>query len=122
MVRQIILAAVLLGGISLTSGCLIMSGKSIDESGVQVSSDTLRQVEPGVTSEAWLVATLGEPSERTTVEDQERVEILRYDYTIAKSEGGTVFLLFAGGSETRKTTRTYFEVTDGVVTRYWTER
>jgi hypothetical protein len=122
MLRQLMIGAVLLGAVALTSGCLVMSGKSVDESGVKVSSDTLRQIEPGVTTEAWLLATLGEPTERTAIEDQEHVQILRYDHTVSKSEGGTVFLLFAGGSETRKTTRTYFEVTDGVVTRYWNER
>jgi hypothetical protein len=122
MLRQSTIGTVLLASVAMAGGCLVTSGRSIDESGVRVSSDTLRQIEPGVTTEAWLVATLGEPSERTTVEDQEHVEILRYDHTVSKSEGGTVFLLFAGSSETRKTTRTFFEVTEGVVTRYWNER
>ena len=116
------LTGIVLGVLVLTaSGCLVVSGKSIDESGVRISQETLREVEPGTTTEAWLVATLGEPSERTIVEGQEHVRILRYDLTVSRAEGGAVFLIFAGGSETTHTSRTFFELVDGVVTRYWTE-
>ncbi|MEM7229474.1 MAG: hypothetical protein AAF432_11745 [Planctomycetota bacterium] len=106
----------------LMPGCLVVSGKSIDESGTQVTSSTLDQIETGVTSEAWLRATLGAPAVETVVEDQPDVRVLRYDHTVEKSEGGAVFLLFAGGSDIRRTTRTYFEIDHGVVSRYWIER
>lgn len=118
------LAAVAVTGIFALSagGCLITGGKSIDESGTQITSKTLDQIKLGETTEAWLVATLGEPQSRTTVEGQPNVTVLRYEHIVCKAEGGTVFLLFAGGSETRKVTTTYFESVDGVITRYWIER
>lgn len=113
---------ILLGAFVATSaGCLVMSGKSVEQHGVQISRSTLDQVELGTTSETWLVATLGDPAERTVVEGQENVAVLRYDYVESRSEGGTVLFLFAGGKDVTSTTRTFFETTDGVVTRYWTE-
>jgi hypothetical protein len=107
--------------IAFSTGCLVMSGKSIDESGVRVTASTLGQVEPGRTTGAWLIATLGEPTARSSVAGLPGLEILRYDFERRTSEGGTVFLIFAGGKETSACDRTYFEVTDGVVTRYWKE-
>lgn len=102
-------------------GCLITSGKSIEESGVQITDASLNQIEIGTTSEAWLRATLGEPSDITEVEDTPNLRVLRYDHIVTKKDGGTVFLIFAGGSKTEKVTRTYFETTDGYVSRYWVE-
>jgi outer membrane protein assembly factor BamE (lipoprotein component of BamABCDE complex) len=104
-----------------TSGCLVTTGSLIDERGIRVSSETLDQIEVGTTTAAWLVATLGEPSKTTVVEGSEHVRVMRYDHTVRKSKGGTVFLLFASGSDSTQITRTFFEITDGVVTRYWTE-
>jgi outer membrane protein assembly factor BamE (lipoprotein component of BamABCDE complex) len=121
MVRLVILALVLGAFAVAIPGCLVTSGKSIEESGVRVTASTLEQIEPGVTTEAWVRATLGEPTAVTVVEGRENVRVLRYDYTVTKSEGGAVFLLFAGGSTSKTTTRSFFEFTDGVVSRCWTE-
>jgi len=118
------MTAVALGGLFLftTAGCLITGGKSIEESGVQITSRTLNQITLGETSEAWLVATLGEPSDRTAVKDQPNTAVLKYEHVVCRAEGATVFLLFAGGSDSKKVTTTYFESVDGVITRYWIER
>jgi hypothetical protein len=86
-----------------------------------VSRQTLAQIEPGVTTEAWLRATIGEPTDVSCVEGQEHVRVLKYEHSITKSEGGTVFLIFAGGSEKREVSTTYFEIVDGIVARYWSE-
>ena len=103
-------------------GCLVVGGSSYYESGVRVSQSTLNQVQVDKTTEAWLIAALGEPSHRRKVAGQDHVvEILSYEYTVEKSSGGAVFLVFAGGEEHRYRRVTYFEVTDGVVTRAWSE-
>lgn len=104
------------------SGCLITSASRVDESGVRVSPQTLEQVEPGETTEQWLVATLGEPTARSTVEGEDGTEILRYTYRRVESSKGAVFLIFGGSRRHEESQTTYFEVTDGVVTRMWTER
>ena len=106
--------------LTVSSGCLVSHRKSVDEAGVQVSPATLAQVEPGHTTEAWLLATLGEPTSRRTVDD--RVSILRYNYTRETSSRGRVFLLFSGRSKSQESSTTFFEVTDGIVTRHWTEQ
>ncbi len=105
----------------VAGGCLVMSGKSIDESGVRISRVTLDQVVVGETTESWVVALLGEPNTTRVVNEDADIRILIYRHRVTRSEGGTVFLIFAGGSETTRTSTTYFEVTEGVVTRYWTE-
>ena len=110
------LALVLLAG-----GCLVTSGRHMSESGTKVSSSTLKQVELGKTTSAWLVATLGEPSECTKVEGDPSVEIYRYDHITTQRSSGTIFLLFATGAKKQVSERTYFEITDGVVTKHWKE-
>jgi hypothetical protein len=105
----------------LAGGCLVTSGKNMNESGMKVSSSTLRQVELGETTGAWLFATLGEPTECTKVEGDPCVEIYRYDHITTSRSSGTIFLLFATGSKKQVSERTYFELTDGVVTKYWKE-
>jgi len=102
-------------------GCLIVTGNSRHETGVRVSATTISQVEPGKTTEAWVLATLGEPTSRTKVDIANQVEILRYEHSTHKSSGGAVFLIFAGGSDRSERSVAYFEVTDGIVTRAWTE-
>jgi hypothetical protein len=119
IVRQIvslILACVFLAS---AAGCLVTSGSSTKECGVKVSRVTLNQIQPGETTEDWLIAAAGEPSSRSRVD--ERTSILRYDHIETRSSHGTVFLLFAGGSKKEKTTSVRFEVTDGVIQKYWTE-
>ena len=117
-----LVTAVVLSVFTLSAaGCLVMAGSEIEESGTQITRETLTKLEPGVTTEAWLVATLGEPTWRTVVEDQEHIHVLRYDHVVTKHEGGTVFLIFAGGSSKTQVTRTYIETIDGLVSRYWTE-
>lgn len=105
----------------LAGGCLVTSGKSVSESGVQVSLQTIKQIEIGKTSAAWLVATLGEPTSRTCVDGYPNVEIFRYDYVTTSRSSGTIFLLFATGSKKQVKERTFFEITDGVVTKVWKE-
>ena len=112
-------ASLLLGGVCLTqTGCLVTSGSSITETGMEVSGTTLNQIEIGQTTESWLIATLGEPSQRTKVSDDGGA-ILRYDYRVVQKGRGTVFLIFAGGSRKERVERTFFEVENGVVTRWW---
>jgi hypothetical protein len=121
--KNIVLAALLLGLHVLTAGgCLVMSVHSIDESGTQVSSPTLEQVEPGVTSESWLLAALGEPTTRRLVQQTDpRTEILTYRHRTAEKHGTTVFLIFAGSRQKVSGSTMYFEIADGIVTRFWQE-
>jgi len=119
MIRQTIFSIVLAATTLVAGGCLVSKGSSMSEEGVKVSQPTLAQVEIGKTTESWLVATVGEPTSRRKVD--EHVQVLRYDYKQRKNSGGYVFLIYAGGEREEKTSSAIFEVTDGVITRYWTE-
>jgi len=121
MIKRTVSIAAVLALAGIASGCLVTSGKNMSESGVKVSSSTMKQVELGETSAAWLVATLGEPTARTCVEGYPNVEIFRYDHVQTSRSSGTIFLLFATGSKKQVSERAFFEITDGVVTKYWKE-
>jgi len=105
----------------LLPGCLVTSGSKVEESGIAVSESTLHQIQLGQTTENWLIATLGAPSFTSDAASGGGAKVLRYDHTVERSSGGTVFLIFGGRSETIKRTRTFFEIQNGVITRYWTE-
>jgi hypothetical protein len=107
--------------LSVAAGCLVTAGSSTQESGVRVSRNTLAQIELGKTTEQWLVAVLGPPTARSPVADRVNVEILRYNHAVSKSGHGTVFLIFSGHSDKSQASSAFFEVSDGVITRYWTE-
>lgn len=115
LIRNVLIASLLFAA----SGCLLTSSNTTDESGVRVGANTLRQVEVGKTTDDWLMATLGPPTSRKVV--RENMEIVGYDHELVKKSKGSVFLLFAGSSKKIEKSTTYFELNDGVVTRYWTE-
>jgi len=117
LLRDLTLAVLLF---SLT-GCLIHSSSSVDESGKLVGDNTLQQIEPGTTTQEWLLATLGEPTSRSPVRGPGNIEILGYCHERIKKSSGSVFLLFGGSSKNIDRRTTFFEITDGVVSRYWTE-
>lgn len=122
MSRRLIAASLLAIGCSLPlTGCLIASSSSMHETGRRVSASTLSQIEPGETTESWLIAALGEPTTRMAINDGSG-EILRYDYQRRRESSGAVFLLFAGSSSETIESSTYFEVKDGVVQRFWSEK
>lgn len=112
--------ALLSGLLLLASGCAVIgSHQETKFTGTQVSATTLDKVRPGVTTEAWLRATLGEPSGTEVVDDSTR--IMRYtSKEITRIE--TALLLVLDTSSRKETIRTvYFEIHDGVLDRYWTE-
>lgn len=117
ILRNLLIASLLFAA----SGCLLTTSNSVNESGVQVSPSTLRQVELGATSDRWLLSALGEPSSRAEARGPGNIEIWTYSHERSRTSRGSLFLLFRGSSHKIERSTTYFEITDGVVTRYWTE-
>jgi len=117
LLRDLTLACLLFS----LAGCLINSSSSVNETGRLVSDSTLQQIEPGKTTQEWLVATLGEPTSRSPVRSPGNVEILGYSHERVRRSSGSVFLLFGSSSTNTNRSTTFFEVTDGVVSRFWTE-
>lgn len=107
-------------GLVLT-GCI--SGRSdvrYGPKGPAVGAETLRQIQVGSTSKEWVLGTLGEPTSQT--QTPEGTEILRYVYTKMVDSDFCVFLLLNFDDKREDCTVLYFEITNGIVTRYWREQ
>lgn len=109
-------AVVLPLGLAL-GGCA--SSGAISEDGVRIGDETLKQFQAGTTTEAWLLAILGEPTSWSVVEGVENTRVYRYA-TRERSGGGLMSLVTGSGG--KDVAVTYFIVTDGIVTRYWADR
>jgi len=97
-------------------GCLISSHSQESRTGTYVSENTFDQIKPGETTAGWVLATLGEPSSKSSAEGR---VIWKYAYTERRDSGGAIFLIF-GSSKTTETEHTAFvELKDGVVVNKW---
>jgi len=107
-------------GILPLTGCLIYNNDvSYGEKGKPVSAGTLDQIECGETSKAWVLATLGDPSQQNRTQDG--VEILQYRYNRKKDNNFILLPFLIVNDEGESTQTVYFEINDGVVTKYWQE-
>lgn len=102
----------------VAAGLLTACSSAPGQSGVRIGDETLKQFEVGVTTEAWLLAILGEPTEQAPVENIPNTKVLRY--SLEESSSGLASVL--SGSSRKNTAVVYFVVTDGIVTRYWADR
>ncbi len=100
----------------LLGGCV--GGPSSSETGIRIGDETLKQFQVGVTTEAWLLAILGPPTSEAVVKGVERTRVLRY----ATGEQTTGLGALLSGGSTRTTAVTYFIVSDGLITRFWSDR
>lgn len=98
-------------------GCLIGSGSSDTVTGTFIGRETLAQMKPGETKEDFVVATLGQPSSRSTLSDGS--QLWRYNYSRTRRSGGYVFVLLSASSKEQTVATTFVEFRDGVVARAW---
>ncbi len=108
-----------LAGTTLTvmPGCLASGHSYTQAEGRYIGQDTLRKIEPGVTSREWVYAVLGEPTHKNTLSDG--AEIWKWSSKKVTKSSGSVFLLFRG-SERDVTERTVYVEFDGdIVKRAW---
>jgi hypothetical protein len=102
------------GASMMLAGCAASS----DDTGIRVGDETLKQLEAGVTTEAWLLAILGPPTSASEVEGVENTRVYRY----ATGEAASGIATWFTGSSMKNTAVTYFIITDGIVTRFWADR
>lgn len=100
------------------TGC-ISSGSVSEYEGPSIGDRTLSQIEPTVTSQAWVLAVLGEPTERTTINDSTGpVEIWKWTRRrLVTTKGKTIVVSSTSKSEEIRTV--YVEFKDQIVTRAW---
>jgi hypothetical protein len=116
--RALILILVPAAIAATSTGCLVGSSNRVERSGSYVPDSTFDQIEPGQTGGAWLVATLGQPNDRSRV-DNAGTEVWRWTYTEKRDSQGHIFLLFGGSSHKEATSNAFVELKDGVVTKKW---
>ena len=102
------------------SGCLASGSSSTTVSGRFVGPETMRQIEPGVTTRDWVQATLGEPTSRTTLSDG-RTEIWKWEHRSVSRSRGAVLLIARGSNHHEQIGAAFVEIVDGVVTRSWVD-
>lgn len=103
---------------SITVGAMTGCQSNARSTGVRIGDPTLDQFEAGITTEGWVVAILGEPTNESVVEGVENTKV--FHYTVTESRGG-VLSIFTGSGH-RTTAVVYFIITNGVVTRFWADR
>jgi outer membrane protein assembly factor BamE (lipoprotein component of BamABCDE complex) len=97
-------------------GCLIGSHTHTNVSGRYVGPDTLAQIQPGK-SEAYVMALLGDPTDKTDIENG--TSIWKWRYTETGTSSGAVIFIFASDSKTETQRTTYVEFKDGLVVKAW---
>ena len=102
------------------SGCISgRSDVSYGPKGPAVGHETVKQIEVGRTSKEWVLGTLGTPTSETKT--PEGTEILKYVYTKSVDSDIDVFLFLEFDDKREERTVYYFQIADGVVTRFWKE-
>lgn len=96
---------------------VIAAGCAAPRTGVRIGDNTLEQFEAGVTTEAWLIAIIGDPTSWSVVQGVEDTKVYRYE--LVERKGG-LLSLFSG--DQLSTSVIYFIITEGIVTRFWTDR
>jgi outer membrane protein assembly factor BamE (lipoprotein component of BamABCDE complex) len=111
---------VLLASLLPVAGCLIYSDDTrYGEKGKAPTERTLDQVQTGTTTRDWVLATLGDPSRQSTT--KEGTELLEYQYS-RKKDNQFIFCPFVFINDEGEEKQTlYFEVENGVVTKFWKE-
>jgi hypothetical protein len=117
--HRLVLALIVAGSLLPVAGCFIWnSDVRYGEKGAPLSGSTLEQIESGKTTRAWLIATLGEPSEQSTMDTG--VELLQYKYS--KTQESNVVMPFVIVNDEKKSEQiVYFELKEGIVQKYWVE-
>jgi outer membrane protein assembly factor BamE (lipoprotein component of BamABCDE complex) len=98
------------------AGCVQIS---VDSRGTLPSEDKLASVKEGATSRDALIAAFGEPQYIRVLDDGK--EVLVYEYRERETGKHYVPLIFEKGYQKTRVVRTYFQLANGVVTRYWKE-
>ena len=116
---RIILGLAVIVGLLPVAGCFIWnSDVSYGDKGAPLSDATLKQIEAGTTTKAWVLATLGEPSEQSTSDTG--AEVLKYKYS-KKQESNVVMPFVIVNDEKKNQQTVYFQIKDGVVQKYWVD-
>ena len=117
--RSMLSAAGLLAGVVLVGGgcSVIESHEEVRVSGRMLDSGALVRIEPGISSENWVIATYVEPSRVEITESGQRVLVYQSSKTTHKK--AKLLFVFDASSHVETDRTVFIECTDGVVSRFW---
>ena len=107
---------ILLTALAAMTGCLVTASSQTTHNGKQVSQETFAQVKPGTTTIGWVEATLGSPTSKSKIGDD---EVWKYVYTEHTDSSGAIFLIFGGSGSSEKSETAFIEFKDGIVINKW---
>ncbi len=116
--RQPIRNLIFAGLLFLASGGLLSASGSFT-SGEAVESALRAAVQIGTTTRESLLEEFGEPATRAQRRGPGEIEIVGYNHEVIARPAFRLLPLLS--FPRRDPADTFFEITDGVVTRYWTE-
>lgn len=98
------------------SGCIMSSNGRTSQSGQYVSPKTFDQIQDG-NSKEYVLAILGHPTSRTSLEDG--VEIWKWRYTETRDSSRQIIFLLNTSNKNEAEHNTFVEFEDGLVTNAW---
>ena len=101
---------------TLMSGCIGGNSKS-KMTGDYVGATTVGKIEPGVTTSDRVLAMLGQPTRRSTLDDGSQLWVWSWKRT--SSGGGYVFPIAFGSSRSETEGSAFVEIKDGLVVDAW---
>lgn len=100
----------------LLPGCIIHADSHVHRTGIEISRQTLAQVEPGRKKD-FVLALLGEPTSRSVLEGG--TEIWKWAYTEKRVRRGSLFLILDSDETQERNGASYVQFEDGVVAKAW---
>jgi outer membrane protein assembly factor BamE (lipoprotein component of BamABCDE complex) len=118
MLRNIALTLVATVLLTTLTGC-ISSGSVSQYDGPNIGDHTLAEIKPDETSQAWVLAVLGEPTSKAVIDDPDgTVEVWKWVRRKITTIKGSA-LVVSSKSKSEEVRTVYVEFKDGVVTRAW---
>jgi outer membrane protein assembly factor BamE (lipoprotein component of BamABCDE complex) len=111
-------ASVVVAAMAAT-GCIAMHKSTINVQGEAVAKASLQAVKEGVTTREDLIKAFGQPDQ--TLNQEGGRETLVYVQETRETNETSVLFLLAWDTTRNVTVRHNFELTNGVLTRYWKE-
>jgi outer membrane protein assembly factor BamE (lipoprotein component of BamABCDE complex) len=99
-----------------SAGCIIKADSHVHRSGCDISRETLGQIEPGKKQD-FVLALLGEPSTKTTLEGE--TEIWKWRYSEKRVRSGSLFLVFDSDTTSEREGSTFVQFEKGLVVKAW---
>lgn len=101
----------------LTAGCLVRGKNYENIEGRYIGDQTLSRIEPGETNREWVLAVMGEPTTKSTLDTGR--QIWKWEYRRVKSSSGSVLFVFGGSDRSVEVRNVYVEFEDDTVTSVW---